>query len=159
MDERVGTKKDPLQKAKGIIMHPDGILLMHRIRKDAQGGEIQYYVFPGGGREIGETVEQCLQREIFEEAGVHVKVGREFARLKFEVKEEYYILCEYQSGVVGSGEGPEYSEEWIKQRGLYIAEVVPLFKVPQIDLKPYAIKRKLVEHLVKEGKIDAAGKP
>ena len=89
---------------------------------------------------------------------MQVKVGKEFARLKFEVKEENYILCEYKSGVVGSGEGPEYSEEWIKQRGLYIAEVVPVSKISQIDLKPYSIKRKLLDYLTKEGKINAPGK-
>ena len=84
---------------------------MRRVRNNEEGKEVQYYVFPGGGREIGETIEQCLHREVLEEAGINIKVGKEFGRKRFEVKEEIFILCQYKDGVVGSGEGPEYTEE------------------------------------------------
>lgn len=148
MDARVGSKNDPIQKVRGIVIHPDGLLLMRRVRKDLNTGQIiEYYVFPGGGREIGETIDQCLIREVKEEAGVRVRVGKEFARQRFEVKEEYFLFCDYIDGVVGSGEGPEFTEERIRERGLYIAEVVPFKKVLEIDLKPYSIRKKLIPYL------------
>jgi mutator protein MutT len=145
MDARVGTRNDPIQKAKGIIMHPDGLLLLRRVRKNPLGVEIQYYVLPGGAREMGETIEQCMKREILEETGVRVRIEKEFTRLKFEAKEEVYFICKYVDGQIGSGEGPEFSADWIAQRGLYIAEVVPLKKLSEIDLKPYSIKQKLIQ--------------
>jgi 8-oxo-dGTP pyrophosphatase MutT (NUDIX family) len=147
MDERVGTKQDPIQKVRGIIFHPEGLLLMRRVRKDPKNPErkIVYYVFPGGGREMGETLEQCLHREVQEEAGVRVKIEKEFICLRFETKQEYFFICHYTDGEIGSGNGPEFTLARIKQRGLYIAEVVPLSQIPEIDLKPYKIKRKLME--------------
>lgn len=121
---------------------------MRRIRRGPRG-EVIYYVFPGGGREMGETIEQCLHREVKEEAGVRVKIDAEFARLKFEAKEEIFFTCQYTGGKVGSGDGPEFTPARIRQRGEYIAEIVPLDKVASLDLKPYTIKEKLVKTLVK----------
>lgn len=34
------------------------------------------YDFPGGGIELGETIEQALVREVYEETGLHVKTGK-----------------------------------------------------------------------------------
>ena len=118
---------------------------MRRVRKNSHGDEVQYHVFPGGGREVGETLEQCLMREVQEEAGVTVKIEKEFARLNFETKEEIFFICQYKSGKVGSGTGPEFTADRIKQRGLYIAEVVPLEKIKDLDLKPYSIKQTFVK--------------
>ena len=151
MDARVGTREDPIQKAKGIVVHPDGLLLLRRVIKNEAGKEIQYYVLPGGAREMGETIEQCMKREILEETGVRVRIEKEFARLKFEAKEEIYFVCKYIDGQVGSGEGPEFSTDWIEKRGLYIAEVVPVKKLAEIDLKPYSIKQKLVQSFMAQG--------
>jgi len=146
MDERVGSRNNPVQKVRGIVFHPEGILLMRRIRKSMNGrGKVQYYVFPGGGRELGETLEQCVKREVLEETGVTVRVEKEFARLPFSTKEEIFFVCKYVDGEVGTGTGPEFTEARIRQRGLYIAEVVPLKSIAVLDLKPIAIKEKLLE--------------
>lgn len=149
MDARIGSKDDPVQKVRGIVLHRDGLVLMRRVRKNSRGEEVQYHVFPGGGREVGETLEQCLMREVHEEAGVNVKIDKEFARLVFETKEEIFFICHYRSGKVGSGSGPEFTPERIKQRGLYIAEVVPYDKIADLDLKPFTVKQKLVKELPK----------
>jgi 8-oxo-dGTP diphosphatase len=47
------------------------ILLMQHVRP---GGN--YWVLPGGGVEIGESLEKTLEREIMEELGVGCKVGK-----------------------------------------------------------------------------------
>lgn len=150
MDARVGSKDDPVQKVRGIVFHPDGLLLMRRVRKNREGKNVEYHVFPGGGREVGETLEQCLMREVHEETGVHVKIEKEFARLNFEAKHEIFFVCRYLNGRVGSGTGAEFTEARIAQRGLYIAEVVPLKKVAELDLKPFKIKEKLIKELIEK---------
>ena len=51
-------------RVAGIIIMNGGVALMHRVgvlkRKDIQ----EYYTFPGGGLEEGETLEQGTIREI-----------------------------------------------------------------------------------------------
>ena len=61
-------------RVAGIIFMNNGIALMHRKdvikRKDYQ----EYYTFPGGGLEEGETPEEGTIREIKEEFGINVKI-------------------------------------------------------------------------------------
>lgn len=45
----------------GVLLHPEGVVLTRNHR----GWE-----FPGGHREVGETIAQALAREVLEEAGV-----------------------------------------------------------------------------------------
>jgi 8-oxo-dGTP pyrophosphatase MutT (NUDIX family) len=52
---------------RGIIIEQDKMLLMHR-NKEAS----QYFTLVGGGVRDGETDEQALAREIFEETGLKV---------------------------------------------------------------------------------------
>lgn len=55
-------------RAVGIIIQNEEILLMHRI-KDSQ----EYFVFPGGGVESEETIDEALVREMKEELSLKVK--------------------------------------------------------------------------------------
>ena len=51
--------------ARGIIIRDGKIAMVHSLKYD-------YYKFPGGGIEKGESPEQTLQREVAEEAGLQV---------------------------------------------------------------------------------------
>ena len=87
--------------ARGIILKDDNIILIHRIKENKE-----YYVYPGGGVEEGETNEQCVSREIKQELGIEIKILKYLYRLEEEKSIEYYFLCEYLSGEIGSGSGP-----------------------------------------------------
>ena len=50
---------------KAIIIEDNRLLTI--VKKDEDG---LYYIFPGGGQELGETIEQCVKRECLEELGV-----------------------------------------------------------------------------------------
>ncbi len=78
------------------IVKKDNLYLMVFVEK--QG----IFTFPGGGLEIGETLEECVSREILEETGIKVIVGE----LKVSITEyfiesvwtNHYFICEYQNG-------------------------------------------------------------
>jgi 8-oxo-dGTP pyrophosphatase MutT (NUDIX family) len=67
---------------------------MHRVNN---GDE--YYVFPGGGVEDGETPEQAALREIFEETSVTVVPKKFVYHITWDTGEEnFFYLCDYVSG-------------------------------------------------------------
>ena len=53
---------------RAILLTPEGDLLLMRVRAP-QGGE-PFWITPGGGLEVGETVEDGLRRELMEELGI-----------------------------------------------------------------------------------------
>jgi A/G-specific adenine glycosylase len=58
------------------VLHRDGtVLLARRPSEGLLGG---MWEFPGGKVEAGESLEDCLVREIREELGVHIRVGEAF---------------------------------------------------------------------------------
>ena len=108
----------------GIIPMENGIALMHRQHVKNRRYE-DYYVFPGGGQEGDETLEQGTIREIKEEFGIDVKIVKLLYTLKSEDKEEYFFLCEYVSGELGTGEGPEFSgDPKYIDSGTYTPEII-----------------------------------
>lgn len=61
--------------ARGVVLDPDGRLLLiaYEAVRDvdpARPGLRRFWFTPGGGREEGETYEEALTRELFEEIGV-----------------------------------------------------------------------------------------
>ena len=137
-------------RVAGIIFMKDGIALMHRTnvkkRKDYQ----DYYTFPGGGLEEGETEEEGTIREIKEELGINVKVIKKLYEMnseKFEQREIFY-LCEYINGEFGTGDGPEFSgNPNYKESGNYIPEIISKEKIKDTLLLPLEIKEKLLEDI------------
>jgi 8-oxo-dGTP pyrophosphatase MutT (NUDIX family) len=58
----------------GLILHEEKVLLMNTILTGR-------YSLPGGGIELGEQIEETLRREVQEETGLEIEVGR-FAGFK-----------------------------------------------------------------------------
>lgn len=61
--------------ARGLVLDPEGRLLLiaYEAARDvdpARPGLRRFWFTPGGGREEGETYEEALTRELFEEIGV-----------------------------------------------------------------------------------------
>jgi len=57
-------------RCRGIIVHDEKILTVkHKI-------DSGFYALPGGHLEWGESVQECMKREIIEELGITPKIGR-----------------------------------------------------------------------------------
>ena len=111
--------------ARGIIFINKKLIAIHRI-KEKDGKCEEYYVFPGGGVEENETMEEAVIREIKEEIGIDVKAKKYLYKLDTENTVEHFFLCEYVNGDVGTGTGPEFTS---KDRGVYIPELVDVNEV------------------------------
>lgn len=62
-----------IEVAAGLVFRDGQLLITQRRPQDHLGG---LWEFPGGKREPAETFEQCLRRELQEELGIEVAVGR-----------------------------------------------------------------------------------
>ena len=62
-----------IEVAAGILTDGRSVLACQRPYDGAHPGK---WEFPGGKREPGESLERCLERELDEELGITVRVGR-----------------------------------------------------------------------------------
>lgn len=139
-------------RVAGIVPMQDGFAFMHRIdvvkNKDYQ----EYYTFPGGGLEEGETPEEGTIREIEEEFGIKVEITKKLYEIdsnKFNQKEIFY-LCKYISGEFGTGTGPEFSNNpKYKDSGKYIPEIIKKEDVEKILLLPFNVKDMFIKDIEK----------
>jgi len=136
-------------RVAGIIPMEGGFALMHRTGNKVSG-ILDYYVFPGGGLEEGETLEEGTAREIKEEFGIEVAVKEKIYEYEFQredhLQKEYFFLCEYLSGEFGTGDGPEFNKDpKYADRGNFIPEIITIKDLEKINLLPQEIRNKFIE--------------
>jgi len=138
-------------RVAGLVEMENGYALMHRMNVKKKENSNQpygeYYVFPGGGLEENETLEECAKREILEEFGIEVEVKNKlYFRQIGEEFDEHLFLCKYVSGILGTGTGPEFSgDPKYVDRGLYIPTIVAKEEIRNIRLLPEEFKEKLLK--------------
>ena len=138
-------------RGAGLIKIGDGYAFIHRLNvKPSQNPNKpfgEYYVFPGGGLEGSESIEECIEREIKEELGINVEVQEKlYERITEDGNmKEYVYLCKYISGKFGTGIGPEFSNDSrYVDRGNYIPTIIKLEDIKYINLLPKEFKEKLI---------------
>ena len=90
----------------GIVLIEDNkVALIERHRAG-----LHYFVFPGGGVDEGESLEQAAIRETMEELGLEVAIKHKVAEVHLGQKSrQVYFLVEKTGGTFGTGKGEEFT--------------------------------------------------
>ncbi|MBA2747538.1 MAG: 8-oxo-dGTP diphosphatase MutT [Tatlockia sp.] len=85
----------------GVIWNQQRQILIDRRRPTGVLGG--FWEFPGGKIETGETVEECIKREIWEELGIVIEVGKHLITIAHTYTHLHVTLivhhCQYIDGV------------------------------------------------------------
>jgi mutator protein MutT len=107
------TAKPHYQVTAGLIRHQDRLLIARRPAGKHLAG---LWEFPGGKQEHGETLKECLARELKEELGLEVEVGELFISVEHEYETKFIILhcfhCNLLQGTPAGLEGQE--TRWVR---------------------------------------------
>ena len=91
--------KNCIEVSAALIFRDGKLLITRRHAKSHLGG---LWEFPGGKREVGESFEQCLVREIREELRVEISVGELFEEVTHAYPEKSvhlkFFTCKLLSG-------------------------------------------------------------
>jgi 8-oxo-dGTP diphosphatase len=107
-----------------VLIQDDKVALIERHRAG-----LDYFVFPGGGVDEGESPEQAAVREAMEELGVEVIIKQKVAEIQLGAKSrQVYFLVEQRGGEFGSGPGEEYTDADpdSPEEGIYIPIWMPI---------------------------------
>jgi 8-oxo-dGTP diphosphatase len=96
-----------ITRYQGAIVKDHHLLLLRHLEHATKR---TYWLFPGGGIEAGETEEQCVAREMFEETGLAVNVERLLFTQPmngYGYEERKVYLCTVLEGEAKPGYEPE----------------------------------------------------
>lgn len=129
------------KSVRGIIKKDNGIILIHRIKTREDGTKREYYVVPGGKMEERETEKETVIREIYEELGINIKPIKRLVEYNSDYDDsiQIFYLCEYVSGVLGTGSGPEMTNK-NEYQGLFEPVIINKETIRNINLIPEEIK-------------------
>ncbi|MFC4410413.1 NUDIX domain-containing protein [Chungangia koreensis] len=116
-----------------VIIENTHVLLIRR----EKNGEV-YFVFPGGGIELGESPEEAAIREAYEELGVHVKLIGIVSKIQYNGM-QYFFKAEILSGKIGTGKAEEFANP---DRGSYEPMFVPIEQLDSIPVFPKNVVEK-----------------
>ncbi len=92
--------------AAAVIVDGEGRILIARRPADKHQGGL--WEFPGGKCEAGETVRECLQRELHEELGIEVGQARPLIQIAHDYPDKSVLLDVWQvEGFTGEAHGRE----------------------------------------------------
>lgn len=88
-----------VEVAVGLVCHESRYLIARRNPHVHLAG---FWEFPGGKCELGETLEECLRRELFEELGIRIDVPIPFQIIRHEYEEKtvelHFFHCRIEAG-------------------------------------------------------------
>lgn len=116
----------PIAVSAGILCRNGNILLCSRPKHSALA---DFWEFPGGKQEPGETPEECLIRELREELGLEVRVLEEFCSLNHRYPDKFVCVRFFFAETVPSDAEPCPVEnqllKWVLPQNLLLEKLLP----------------------------------
>ncbi|MDB5161393.1 MAG: hypothetical protein JWO96_773 [Candidatus Saccharibacteria bacterium] len=133
-----------IDRAVAIVVDDNRLLVIYR---DNHATGRKYYTLPGGGIEPGESPPQATLRELKEETGLDVELGRQVYEHRYQNgQKQYYYLCGYQGGEPALAE--DSVEKLAEATGNFYKPMwLEIKKLPSTLLFPLEIRDWLVEDL------------
>lgn len=125
--------------SRAIIFKNNQVLLIYRERDNEK-----YYVFPGGKIEENETKEECIIRECKEELGIDISVEKYVYEVKGKDFIQYFFLCKWDSGALGTGDSSEYDPN--RKGGLQKPCMIDLDNLDKLNI----VSPQIIEQLLKD---------
>lgn len=115
---------DIIRVVCGVIFKDEQVFLCRRKAKKSLAG---YWEFPGGKIEVDETEEESLHRELQEELGMKVIVGKHFKSVIHAYDtvtiELIAYLCQFQEATYTLSDHDQY--EWVDKEHLLDWNLAP----------------------------------
>lgn len=105
-------------RVAAAVIRQEGLYLVARRKVDAVLGGL--WEFPGGKCRDGESLEDCLRREIKEELGVKVKINERVGEILYPYPHGTVILYFYRCRIVSGRPQPLGCQElqWVRPQEL-----------------------------------------
>ena len=117
-------KKPHLQVTAAVIGHDGRVMIARRPPGSMHAG---VWEFPGGKREAGESLRECLFREIREELDLEVEVGRPIISVDHDYGEFSLTLHAFLCRLSSGQNIPEESDDlaWVRPEDLSGRDLLP----------------------------------
>lgn len=138
-----GEKAVARQRAAVVIVDEERVALIRRLRHGHT-----YHLFPGGGVEPGESLEDAAVREALEELGVEVQLGRLLGTVTYGASQQTYFEAVIMSGAFGTGTGAEMHSPPTSAIGSYEPVWAPVRDLVHLDTRPLPLAEMLASGTV-----------
>lgn len=132
---------------RAIILIDDKIVTIKRTKYKDGNIVREYYTFPGGHVEDGESFEIATIRELKEELGINTEIIKEYLHIYNNEldRDEKFFVCKYVSGNFGTGNGPEFTATNYEKYGKYEIVLIDKSNLKDCNLLPIEVRDKLIE--------------
>ena len=135
-------------RASAIIISKRHILLIHRFRAVRE-----FYVFPGGKIEEGESPADACVREVLEETGLQTAWLEPAFDYAIPEQMGHYFFVQVEPGTLAFS-GPEIDKQSGQNR--YVLEWQPLSGLAALNLQPAAVRDALAKVVTEQGPVREA---